>query len=445
MAALWCSPLRSWPRCSAMSVSSDGVLEAVPRYTVSHTDDGSIEHLVIAIQLPGEAADMLCGERRISMRHECVCLCPFEQASSPVPTSLSQCWDPSSAACMCPPATAWCAGAVDALFVTVDAGSSPLHLPALHAPRPTRFAPLTKQDIPLKVPVQLRAEKVQLVRKQAQLRCTLRVDEAAVAAQAQAQPQVSSACSSASQPQPQVQPQQQHEKQQSNVAEEDEHADMPPLQHNGERRAPEASAAPQPLQQWQQQQQHVRGGSEPASKASRCSSDDAMYAAAKEAANREAAAQCMDAASAALRSGDASRAVRLLQKACSLDPGSQGFAAALADVRRVAAQQQKQAAVTGDASGSSKQESAAPSPPSHSQQQEHEQPSTATRARDVPARLRSLSIKGKCCTWVTVRQPPCTFAWCSHHHPHHLCQNSAWPSCCWRQLWPASRPSSGWR
>lgn len=61
-----------------------------------------------------------------------------------------------------------------------------------------------------------------------------------------------------------------------------------------------------------------------------------MYAAAKQHSNRGAAEECHARAQRLLRVGEPSRAVRLLAKACQLDPGNPAYAAALQQAQQIA-------------------------------------------------------------------------------------------------------------
>lgn len=160
------------------------------------------------------------------------------------------------------------------------------------------------QEIPLGVSVQPTAERVQFVHKTAMLRASL-----LVAAQHQHQHQPSGGDAGAA-----------------------------PAQ--GRPAAP--STLPEHPQQWPAGSAGVDVGADTAAAPAgplpspREQLDAAMYAAAKQHSNRGAAEECHARAQRLLRVGEPSRAVRLLAKACQLDPGNPAYAAALQEAQQIA-------------------------------------------------------------------------------------------------------------
>ncbi|PSC75844.1 dnaJ-like protein dnj-5 isoform X3 [Micractinium conductrix] len=209
-------------------------------------------------------------------------------------------------------------------FVIADPRHLVVHVPGRY-----------RADITLGVPVELKAETVQWVRKKAVLRAMMRVQskEAASAAEQQQQAQA-----------PQQQP---GATTADRSAAYEPHAvraasTPPPQEHPAPGSAAAANASAAAVQGMDQAAPPAAGAASP-----REQLDAQMYAAAKQHSNREAAEECHARAQRALRLGEADRAVRLLQKACQLDPRNAAFAAVLREA------QQRPAAGSASASAAS--------------------------------------------------------------------------------------------
>ncbi|PRW59135.1 dnaJ-like protein dnj-5-like [Chlorella sorokiniana] len=106
-------------------------------------------------------------------------------------------------------------------------------------------------------------------------------------------------------------------------------------------------ASPARPQQAQQQAASAAAAADlPPATSPREQHDAELYATARRQANRDAAEDCCRVAQGALRAGDLARAVRLLRKACQLDPENASYQAALHEA------EQEQAAAEGSSGGS---------------------------------------------------------------------------------------------
>lgn len=158
------------------------------------------------------------------------------------------------------------------------------------------------QEIPLGTTVQSTADEVQFVQETALLRVSLRV-----ATQQQEQQQPGNASAEPKRQQAAAPP-------------------MPPANQQRAGGVPVADAGLDPSA--------APSGPVPSP---REQLDAALYAAAKQHSNRGAAEECHARAQRLLRAGEATRAVRLLTKACQLDPENAAYTAALREAQQAAA------------------------------------------------------------------------------------------------------------